>query len=328
MANSALLSAAQNFVANSKNGESFALIEPELYAAAAHRKINLRGYRMGPLSQGELLLYLDVLQLESNAVSEINLATLNTVMKAHLEHIPFQGIETFVGRQPPMDDDSIFRKLIEQRRGGFCIELNNLFGRLLLTLGFKFHIRAARIRWGRPLNTPLTPLGHLLLCVDLDEEGQYFADVGFGGPNPFKALPVEGEAGPYRVQRIGEQGYVEVAIKSTARGGASVSWRPLYHVFPHPQKWIDFIPQYWYGTLHPRSLFLNVLMVGRFVDGSWLTLVDGRFCRRSVAGQVEQRFVTDVEEVMRLLETEFTLKLDPDMDLDFLRSRIRSAIRE
>ncbi|KAL1414085.1 hypothetical protein MTO96_007723 [Rhipicephalus appendiculatus] len=139
-------------------------------------------------------------------------------------------------------------------------------------------------------------------------------------------MPVEGEAEPYRVQRLDEEGNIEVAIKSTGRGGESASWRPMYHVFPHPQKWIDFVPQYWYGTLHPRSLFRHVLMVGRFVDDSWLTLVDGRFCRRSISGLVEQRRVTDVEEVIRLFDTEFALKLNPDMDLDFLRSRIQSVI--
>ncbi|XP_054922672.2 arylamine N-acetyltransferase / N-hydroxyarylamine O-acetyltransferase-like [Dermacentor andersoni] len=275
---------------------------------------------MGPLNPKELLLYLDVLKLEASALSEPNLTTLNTLIIAHLERFPFQGIDTFVGHQPPLDDDSVFRKVIEQRRGGYCVELNNIFGRLLLTLGLKFHIRAARVRWGRPLETPLTPLGHMLFCVDLGEEGEYFADVGFGGPNPFKAQPVEGEAEPYRVRRLDEEGNIEVAIKSTGRDVASASWRPLYHVFARPQKWIDFVPTYW------LSLFRNVLMVGRFVNDSWLTLVDGRFCRRSTIGQVEQRHVTEVEEVLRLFDIEFALKLNPDINLDVLRYRIKSVI--
>ncbi|XP_054922673.2 arylamine N-acetyltransferase-like [Dermacentor andersoni] len=316
----------QNIDCSFENGESSEHPDPVLFAAAAKRKIDLSGYRMGPLNPKELHLYLDVLKLEPSLLSEPNLTTLNTLIKAHLERFPFQGIDTFVGHQPPLDDDSVFRKVIEQRRGGYCVELNNLFGRLLLTLGFNFHIRAARVRWGRPLDTPLTPLGHLLFCVDLGEEGEHFADVGFGGPNPFKALPVEGEAEPYRVRRLGEEGNIEVAIKSTGRGVASASWRPLYHVIPPQQKWIDFVPQYWYAALHPRSLFRNVLMVGRFVNDSWLTLVDGRFCRRSTTGQVEQRHITDVEEVLRLFDAEFALKLNPDIDLDFLRCRIKSVI--
>ncbi|KAH7946705.1 arylamine N-acetyltransferase [Rhipicephalus sanguineus] len=326
MASAPVLSATPNLVRISENGESFQHPDPELFAAAAKRKIDFSDYRMGQLSEKELLLYLDVLKFDLSALREANLATLNILIKAHLEQIPFQGIDTFIGHQPPLDDDSVFRKVIEQRRGGYCVELNNLFGRLLLTLGFKFHIRAARIRWGRPLNTPMTPLGHMLFCVDLDDEGQYFADVGFGGPNPFKAMPVEGEAEPYRVHRLDDEGNIEVAIKSTGRGGAPASWRPMYHVFPPPQKWIDFVPQYWYGTLHPRSLFRHVLMVGRFVDDSWRTLVDGRFCRRSISGQVEQRCITDVEEVIRIFDTKFALKLNPDMNLDLLRSRILSVL--
>ncbi|XP_065286078.1 arylamine N-acetyltransferase-like [Dermacentor albipictus] len=326
MDSSALVSSQQNIDCSLHYGESSEHPDPVLFAAVGKRKIDLSGYRMGPLKPKELLLYLDVLKLKPSALSEPNLTTLNTLMLAHLERIPFQGIDTFVGHTPLLDDDSVFRKVIEQRRGGYCVELNNIFGRLLLTLGFKFNIRAARVRWGRPLDTPLTPLGHLLFCVDLGEGGEYFADVGFGGPNPFKALPVEGDAEPYRVRRLDEKGNIEVAIKSTGRGIASACWRPLYHVFPPPQKWVDFVPQYWYASLHPRSLFRNVLMVGRFADDSWLTLVDGRFCRRSKIGQVQERHVTEVEEVLRLFGTEFALKLNPDIDLDFLRCRIKSVI--
>ncbi|KAL1483497.1 hypothetical protein MTO96_033146 [Rhipicephalus appendiculatus] len=255
---------------------------------------------MAPLSHGELLLYMNVLNLESYALIKLNLPTLNTLIRAHVERIPFQATDAFVGHQQSLDDDSVFCKLIEQRRGGYCVELNNLFGRLLTTLGFKFHIRAARTRWGRPLNTSLTPLGHMLFCVDLGEEGEYFADVGFGGPNPFKALPVEGETAPYRTRRLDEEGNVE--------------------------KWIDFVPTYWYVSLHQRSLFRNTLLVGRFVDDSWLTVVDGRFCRRYINGPVERRSITDVDELIRLLDTEFALKLDPDMDLDLFRTRIETII--
>ncbi|XP_054922273.1 arylamine N-acetyltransferase-like [Dermacentor andersoni] len=326
MTSPALFSPPENLDCGCQNGESFEHPDPELFAASTKRKIDLGGYRMGPLSSKELLLYLDVLKLQSSALRVKDLVTLNTLIEAHVDRIPFQDIDVFVGHQSPLDDDSVFRKVIEQRHGGICMELNNIFGRLLLTLGFKFNIRVARIRWRRPLDTPLTPLGHVLLCVDLGEEGEYFADVGFGGPNPFKALPVEGEAEPYLMRRLDEQGNIEVAIKSTGSGGTSASWRPLYHVFPRPQKWIDIISMQWYITLHPRSLLRHVLMVGRFVNNSWLTLVDGRFCRRSTIGQVEQRHITDVEEVLRLFDNEFALKLNPDMDLDLLRSRIKSVI--
>ncbi|KAL3218518.1 hypothetical protein MRX96_031512 [Rhipicephalus microplus] len=311
-----------NLVRNSEYGESFEHPDPELFAVAAKRKIDWSSNRMGLLSDRQLRLYLDVLRLELSALREVNLATLNILIKAHVEQIPFQGIDAFTGYQVLLDDDSVFHKVIMQRRGGYCFELNSVFGRLLLTLGFKIHMRAARTRWGRPVNTPLTPLGHLLFCVDLGNEGQHFADVGFGGPNPFKAVPVEGEAEPYRVQRLDEEGNTEVAIKSTGHKGASVSWRSIYHVFPHPQKWIDFMPQNWYVTLHPRSLFRHVLMAGRFVDNSWLTLVNGRFCRRSISGQVEQHHISDVDEVIRLFDTEFALKLNTDMDLNFLRSKL------
>ncbi|XP_065286075.1 arylamine N-acetyltransferase-like [Dermacentor albipictus] len=317
----------QNLYCGSQNGESFEHPDQGLLAATAKRKIDFGGYRMGPLNPRELLLCLDVLKVEPSALRVKDLATLNTLIKAHVERIPFQEIDVFVGHQPPLDDDSVFCKVIEQRRGGCCMELNDIFGRLLLTLGFKFHIRASRVRWGRPMDSSLAPLIHMLLRIDLNEEGEYFADMGFGGgANPFKALPVEGEAEPYRARRLDEEGNIEVAIKWMGRDGASPTWRPLYDVFPQPQHWIDIVPMHWYYKLHPRSLFHHMLVVGRFDDDSWLTLVNGCFTRRSTIGQVEQRHIKDVEEILRLFDTEFALKLNPYVDLDFLKSRIKSVI--
>lgn len=309
-----------------RNGQYFEHPDPEIYAEAAKRKLDFSELRMGPLSDREMRLYMEVLGLASAPPSVPDLATLNTIIAAHVEKIPFQGIDPFVGDIPDLSDDYVFFKLIEQRRGGYCVELNNLFGRLLRTLGYRFHIRAARIRWGRPLDTPLTPLGHTLFCVDLGSEGEFFADVGFGGPNPFRALPVQGEADPYRTRRLDDAGNIEVAIKTTRSGGASASWRPMYHVFPPQMKWIDFVAQFWYGSTHPRSLFRHILMAGRFADGAWLTLVDGRFCRRFKSGEVEQRTLTDVDEVLRILEEEFAVKINPDIDTQLLRERIQSVL--
>lgn len=282
---------------------------------------------MAPLTDRELCRYLDVLQLDRTALAVQNLATLDTIISAHVDRLPFQAIDVFTGDLPLMDDDSIFRKVIEQRRGGICFELNNVFGRLLLTLGFKFHLRAANIRWGRPLDKPVSPLGHVLLCVDLgDQEGQFFADVGFGGPNPFKALPIEGHAEPYRMRRLEDEDCVEVAVKATGGDSNSSPWRPIYDVFPVPQKWADLVTQCWYNSQQAQSLFRNVLLAGRFTNNSWVTIVDGRLCRRSVSGQVLEQRIANTDEVLRVLESELTLKLNPDMDLERLRLRIQSVL--
>ncbi|KAL3183282.1 hypothetical protein MRX96_000263 [Rhipicephalus microplus] len=327
MASASCFSTTPNLARDCKYGESFQHPDPELFAVAEKQKIDWSANCMGLLSERELRLYLDVLRLELIALREVNLATLNILIKAHVEQIPFQALDAFIGYQSPLDDDSVFDKVIMQRRGGFCFELNSVFGRLLLTLGFKFHMLAARIRWGAPNEHATHASWDTCSFASTSAmKGSTSLTWGFGGPNPFKAMPVEGEAEPYRVQMLDEERNIEVAIKSTGRKGAPVSWRPIYHVFPHPQKWIDFVSQNWYVTQHPRSLFRHFLMVGRFVDGSWLTLVNGRFCRRSISGQVEQRNISDVDEVIHLFDTEFALKLNSDIDLDFLRSKINSAI--
>ncbi|KAL1483496.1 hypothetical protein MTO96_033145 [Rhipicephalus appendiculatus] len=111
MASEQFSSEAQTLRSNSQNGESYLHPDRELFAVAEKRKIDFSGHQMAPLSRRELLLYMNVLNLESDALIKLNLAVLNTLIGAHVERIPFQGIDAFVGHQPSLDDDSVFLQI-------------------------------------------------------------------------------------------------------------------------------------------------------------------------------------------------------------------------
>ena len=47
-----------------------------------------------------------------------DLETLRSLHRAHLEAIPFEALDVQLGRQPSLEPDAIFDKLVGQRRGG------------------------------------------------------------------------------------------------------------------------------------------------------------------------------------------------------------------
>lgn len=102
------------------------------------------------------------------------LETLIELQRRHVYSIPFENLEllkpSFV---PHLDRDYLFDRIVRQRRGGVCYELNTAFYNLLTALGFSACQISGR---GRP-GTPIT--GHVFTLVHL-EEGDYTADVGFG----------------------------------------------------------------------------------------------------------------------------------------------------
>src|SRR5689334_22752965 len=80
-------------------------------------------------------------------------ATLDTLRALQARHplaIPFENLNTLAGRPVPLDIESLERKLVQGRRGGYCFEQNLLFKHALGALGFSATALAARVVWERP----------------------------------------------------------------------------------------------------------------------------------------------------------------------------------
>src|ERR1044072_2086323 len=88
------------------------------------------------------------------------LATLNGISAAHVQTIPFEQLDVRLGRRVDVDPAAIERKLVGDRRGGYCFEQNALLLTALTALGFQARPLSARVRYQRPRDfmPPLTPL--------------------------------------------------------------------------------------------------------------------------------------------------------------------------
>jgi N-hydroxyarylamine O-acetyltransferase len=102
--------------------------------------------------------------------------TLRALHRAHLLTVPFENLDIAAGRKIVLDEEAILRKVIEQRRGGFCYELNGAFAALLQALEFRVTLLSARVSGDQGKESP--EFDHLTLRVDLDEP--WLVDVGFG----------------------------------------------------------------------------------------------------------------------------------------------------
>jgi N-hydroxyarylamine O-acetyltransferase len=109
-----------------------------------------------------------------------DLATLKALHRAHLLAIPYETFDVQFQRPVDTDPAKAYAKIVEGRRGGWCYEMNGLFGWALEAAGFK----VTRLAGGGT-----DPASHLVLRVDLGET--WIADVGFGdGPiAPFRLQP-------------------------------------------------------------------------------------------------------------------------------------------
>jgi N-hydroxyarylamine O-acetyltransferase len=219
--------------------------------------------------------------------------------------IPFENLDPHRGVPVSLEPDALRRKLIDQRRGGYCFEHNLLFKSAAQALGAEVELMLARVRVGAPPGA-IRPRTHLVLRVR-DDQGEWHADVGFGSgtllePIPFGPGDVHEQSGwQFRVVPDGE----ELVLQTADRAG----WIDLYGFIPTPVPQIDVETSNWFTSTHPRSPFVTGLIVtSHRPDGTRLSLSDWTelaFVTQTPNGSSTSP--VELESVPGLLESEFGL---------------------
>ncbi len=187
------------------------------------------------------------------------------IHRAHATSIPFENLDPHRGLPVSLAIEDIERKLVAERRGGYCFEQNLLLAAALEALGAEVELLLARVRFGAPPGV-MRPRAHLVLRVRA-EGSSWHADVGFGVGALLEPLP----AGPGREHlqsgwgfRIVEDGGEH--LLQTTRAG---DWVDLYAFPDVPVPFVDLETSNWFTCTHPRSPFVTGLLIsGQSADGT------------------------------------------------------------
>jgi N-hydroxyarylamine O-acetyltransferase len=227
---------------------------------------------------------------------------LRALHLAHATHVPFENIEVLMGRPMPLDIESLWKKLVVDRRGGYCFEQNTLFAAILEQIGFKVRRLAARVGMGA---VGIRPRLHMLLRVEADGR-QWLCDVGFGGDAlllPIAWLPGE----------TAEQFAWKYRLMEEEPGYLLQMWRPegwvgLYSFTMEEQYAVDYEVANYYTSTHPDAFFRKQLMVHVPGPEVRVTLFGRRLMERRPEG-VSEVVLADDAAVRETLATRFGLHL-------------------
>jgi N-hydroxyarylamine O-acetyltransferase len=128
-------------------------------------------WRSLPVDRAEYLKRIDY-----SDVIDVTDEVLTILHKNHVFQIPFENLDVYYKKTFNLDIGNIYHKVINNRRGGFCYELNLLFNWLLTDIGFSSRIIASRI-----FNEDRTvgpEFDHMSIYVNAGRE--YLLDVGYG----------------------------------------------------------------------------------------------------------------------------------------------------
>ena len=232
------------------------------------------------------------------------LSTLRELQRLQAAAIPYESIDVRLGLGIDLTPAVVDAKLIGAGRGGYCFELNTLFLRVLLALGFRAEPLSARSRWRRPAHE-LVARTHMALRVRIDER-DWLADLGFGSCMLTAPLdmrlqgPQETLHEPARlVPRAGE-----LRIERQLGG----EWQPLYDLLLAPQEAVDLLAANWLISTHPASTFHEHLVISRTRDEVRHVLVDTRLTIRRKDADVEYRDL-DAAQLERSVVEDFGLTM-------------------
>lgn len=99
------------------------------------------------------------------------------LQRKHLLNVPFENLDIHYNRKIKLLVPAIYQKIINEKRGGFCYELNGLFHSLLKQIGFDAKLISARVHIKDDDYSP--EYDHLAIIVNLENK-QFLVDVGFG----------------------------------------------------------------------------------------------------------------------------------------------------
>lgn len=238
---------------------------------------------------------------------------MHEVHRAHATSIPFENLDPHRGVPVSLGPEDLERKLVHQRRGGYCFEQNLLLAAALQGLGCDVDLMLARVRVGGS-PSHLRPRSHLVLRVHADG-GVWHADVGFGlgtllDPIPFgPGVQHEQSGWRFRVVQDGSELVLQMLTDE--------NWTDLYGFVPEPAPLVDLEVSNWYTSTHARSPFVTGLTVcAHRPDGSRLLLNNWSRLELSEQTPTETNTISVArEEVPHLLAERFGLPgfaLGPD----------------
>ena len=236
--------------------------------------------------------------------------TLRDLQIAHLKTVPFENLSIHSGEPIVLEEEALFNKIVDQKRGGFCYECNGSFAALLRALGFHVEMLAAGVAHRQGGFGPV--FDHMALSVALAQ--RWLVDVGFGDSflEPL-LLDLRDE------QRQGTRSFRIDAVDDyliLLRRDDGGDWEPQYRSTLQPFGFPDYEEMCRFHQTSPESHFTQNVICSRVTEDGRITLSDMRLVTTSGPQRTrDEQVLANREEYDRVLREQFGIVMKNDIDL-------------
>lgn len=228
---------------------------------------------------------------------------LEVLHRAQTFNIPFENFDIHLGHGISLEPQNLVDKMVHRQRGGYCFELNSLFGMALDAFDFERRPLLARVHLrGEP-----TSRTHLLNLVHLNGR-DWIADPGFGVVQLRAPMPLERD-------RVDTQDGLNFRLIDGSDYGTMLQvlendvWKNWYS-FDMERVWPNDIEMGNYFTSTNRDVFFTMSRLAvRTIPFGKITLMD--FHLREFSNDVVTETILEPGPAyLKSLETKFGIVLD------------------
>lgn len=229
---------------------------------------------------------------------------LAQLIEKHILSVAFENLDIALGHPILLNTSHLYDKIVERRRGGYCFELNGLFGTLLDQLGFDRYPVMARVWYRCPDETPA--LTHTLNIVSINGR-KFMADVGFGGTTARVPVPLEEGAvvcdvdGKVMLEKSDPFGFM--LLRETPDGIQQQFSTTTDLAYPNDL----FVANHFVST-HQKSHFTRTAVAGMFTSDGRTGLTDRTLSIRK-GWETSTHQIESAVEYSEILEERFGLYL-------------------
>ncbi len=218
--------------------------------------------------------------------------TSELLKKIHVAHcctVPYENYDMMRGIPTSLEAEALFEKIVAQRRGGICFELNGALAMLLRELGYGVTEYASRYLRGEP--APPMRRHRVLKVQALD--GCWLCDVGIGERaqrEPIAMLEGVAQQQYGETYRLRKDGFLGWVLQDYYKG----QWGDFYSFTEEPQMVADYVALNFYCEKHPDSPFNKDEMFALKTPEGRITL-DGHIFKEFKNGEVTVKELSDGE---------------------------------
>jgi N-hydroxyarylamine O-acetyltransferase len=237
---------------------------------------------------------------------QTDLATLRRLQAGHLKHIAFENLDVQFGRRITLNHEDAFAKLVTNRRGGWCYEMNGLFRWALESIGFRVMPMAGAVM--RRERGPMAIGNHLALIVELDEP--YLVDVGLGDgplePIPLKEGSYQQQWRTLRLERLDDSWWRLHNNQNAFNPTLDFQYQPAdWNLLASKCIWLQTSPE--------SRLVQNAVCLRHLADG--IVALVGRVLKTVGRDGVARRLVTSSDDYVATLDAVFGIRMPQAADL-------------